>query len=98
LEREQQASPLASKSVLNKIPSGPGFEKVKTKKFIKDVHNDEIEVLNGQIKANIKLNKFDDDDRDKEKPVYTYQQHRLLLKKNGVTYFERYEAPKKESD
>lgn len=55
-------------------------------------------MLNGQIKANIKLNKFDDDDRDKERPVYTYQQHRLLLKKNGVTYFERYEAPKKESD
>jgi hypothetical protein len=22
----------------------------------------------------------------------------LLLKKNGVTYFEKYEAPKKESD
>lgn len=48
--------------------------------------------------ANIKLNKFEDEDRDKEKPVYTYQQHRLFLKKNGVTYFEKYEPPKKETD
>ena len=73
-------------------------DKNKQKKLIKDVRNDEIEVLNGQIRTNLKLNKFDDDERDKEKPVYTYQQHKLLLKKNGVTYFEKYEAPKKESD
>lgn len=48
--------------------------------------------------ANIKLNKFEDDDKEKEKPMYTYQQHRLFLKKNGVTYFEKYEPPKRETD
>jgi hypothetical protein len=47
-------------------------DKTKHKKLIKDVHNDEIEVLNGQIKANIKLNKFEDDEKDREKPMYTY--------------------------
>ena len=40
-------------------------DKIKQKKLIKDVHNDEIEVLNGQIRTNLKLNKFDDDDSDK---------------------------------
>ena len=38
------------------------------------------------------------DDKDKDKPVYTYQQHRLYLKKNGVAHFEKYQPPKKESD
>jgi hypothetical protein len=33
-----------------------------------------------------------DDDKDKEKPAYTYQQHRLLLKKNGTNFFEKYQA------
>jgi len=44
------------------------------------------------------LNKFEDDDKDKEKPVYTYQQHRLYLKKNGVAAFEKYQPPKQEND
>ncbi|CDW73352.1 tpr domain containing protein [Stylonychia lemnae] len=68
------------------------------KKLIKDVQNDEIQVLNGQFKATIKLSKFEDDDKDKEKPMYTYQQHRVYLKKKGVSYFEKYEPVKKESD
>jgi hypothetical protein len=58
--------------------------------LIKDVFAEAIPVLGGTFKANIKLSKFEDDDRDKEKPVYTYQQHRLYLKKNGVSHFEKY--------
>lgn len=55
-------------------------------------------MLNGTFKPHIKLNKFEDDDKDKEKPVYTYQQHRLYLKKNGVAAFEKYQPPKQEND
>ncbi len=48
-------------------------ERSKTqKKLIKDVQSDSIQVLNGNFKPHIKLNKFDDDEKDKEKPVYTY--------------------------
>lgn len=43
------------------------------KKLIKDMQSDTIQMLNGQFKATIKLNKFEDDDRDREKPMYTYQ-------------------------
>lgn len=62
------------------------------------MHNDQIQVLNGQFKTNLKLSKFDDNERDKVKPLYTYQQHRLFLKKNGVAHFENYEPKKKSND
>jgi hypothetical protein len=56
-----------------------------------------VQMLKGQFQANIKLNKFVDDDLDKVKPVYTYQQHRLFLKNKGVTYFEDYQ-PRREAE
>jgi hypothetical protein len=30
-------------------------------------------MLNGHFSATIKLNKFEDEEKEKEKPVYTYQ-------------------------
>ena len=53
-----------------KVPQTP---KRQVSKIIKDTKNDEIQFLGGQFKAHIKLNKFDDDDKDKEKAVYTYE-------------------------
>ena len=53
-------------------------------------------MLGGQFKATIKFNKFEDEHDQDEKPVYTYSQHRLFLKKNGVSYFENYQPVKKE--
>jgi hypothetical protein len=69
-----------------------------SKKLIKNSDQEGVHMLRGQFQANIKLNKFEDDEIEKVKPVYTYQQHRFFLKKKGVTYFEDYEPPRRDTE
>jgi len=74
-------------------------QSIPPKKILKDLlDTKQVSMLGGQFAASIRLNRFEEDDHDKEKPAYTYNQHRLFLKKNGVSYFEKYQPPKKEAD
>jgi len=71
---------------------------LKPKRLIKDIKSEHIDMLGGKLQASLQLRNFEDDDRDKEKPIYTYEQHRVALRKGGLSQFENWVPPKNDTE
>ncbi len=41
---------------------------------------------------------FEDENANKTKPVYTYHQHKIILKEQGATHFEKWQPPKQDTE